>query len=104
MPRPGLHVLSGPPDERLGLERLMSYIQDQTSADFPDMSAEVSNSQFHTGRLPNGAKSRNRPKLMLMGQRRYANQHDTKRRGYEPREQKRKIVNLWSGLPENATI
>lgn len=48
----------------------MSYIQDQTSADFPDMSAEVSNSQFHTGRLPNGAKNRNRPKLMLMGQRR----------------------------------
>ncbi|KAG9526150.1 ras-related GTP-binding protein-like protein C, partial [Aureobasidium melanogenum] len=70
MPRPGLHVLSGPPDERLGRDRLMSYIQDQTSADFPDMSAEVSNSQFHTGRLPNGAKSRNRPKLMLMGQRR----------------------------------
>lgn len=104
MPRPGLHVLGGPPDERLGRERLMSYIQDQTSADFPDMSAEVSNSQFHTGRLPNGAKSRNRPKLMLMGQRRYANRYASTRTSYEPREQKRKIVNLWSRLSENATV
>lgn len=104
MPRPGLQVLSGPPDERLGRERLMSYIQDQTSADFPDMSAEISNSQFHTGRLPNGAKSRNRPKLMLMGQRRYANPYSSESAGYEPSKQKWEIINLWSSLPENATI
>jgi hypothetical protein len=71
MPRPTLRTLNGLADEQhVSRERLMSYIQDQHSADLPDMSAEVTNSQFHTGKLPNGAKNRNRPKLMLMGQRR----------------------------------
>lgn len=69
MSRPSLLLLGGPRDEHFSRDRLMSYIQDQPDADFPDLSAEAAQ-QFHTGRLPNGGKGRNRPKLMLMGQRR----------------------------------
>lgn len=74
MPRPKLAVLKGPPDELLSHERLMSYIQEQAEADFPDLSPEAAAQRYHTGRVPNGTKGRNRPKLMLMGQRRYASQ------------------------------
>lgn len=68
--RPGLSALGGPRDERLSRERLMSYIQEQPEADFPDLSPEAAAQRYHTGRVPNGGKGRNRPKLMLMGQRR----------------------------------
>jgi len=70
MPRPSLHALKALRDEGLSHERLMSYIQEQPEADFPDLSPEAAAQRYHTGRLPNGGKGRNRPKLMLMGQRR----------------------------------
>lgn len=70
MPRPALRTDGGPRDERLSHERLMSYIQEQSEADFPELSHEAAAERYHTGRVPNGGKGRNRPKLMLMGQRR----------------------------------
>ena len=71
MTRPALRVVQGPRDERLNYERLMSYIQDQSDADLPDLSPEAAAQRYHTGRVPNGGRGRVRPKLMLMGQRRY---------------------------------
>lgn len=64
-------TFGGPRDERLSHERLLSYIQEQSDADFPDVSLEGDFQRYHTGKLINGGKGRTRPKLMLMGQRRF---------------------------------
>lgn len=51
---------------KLTIER---YLQDLHDAETP--SSPVTH-KYHTGRLPNGKVGDNKPRLLLMGQRRYA--------------------------------
>lgn len=50
---------------KLTIER---YLQDPNDADIPTSPAAH---KYHTGRLPNGKVGDNKPRLLLMGQRRY---------------------------------
>lgn len=49
---------------------LMRYLQDLPDAEVPHTDPEPP--RFHTGRLPNSKAGDGKPRLLLMGQRRYA--------------------------------
>jgi Ras-related GTP-binding protein C/D len=47
----------------------MRYLQDLPDADIPPNEVQP---RYHTGRLPNSKAGDGKPRLLLMGQRRYA--------------------------------